>query len=111
MSTEHGMHIDERQKHLRRMKKHYAQAGQKERGQLLDEMQAVTGLHIPESKDAKQIEAARRVSAATMAHARTIRFVRRWAMRITLETNGLSPAKCVNCQTRCKQGVNDAMVN
>jgi len=85
MSTELRMHIDERQKHLRRMKKRYAQAGQKERGQLLDEMQAVTELYVSESKDAKQIEAARRVSAAATAHARTIRFGRRWAMRIMLE--------------------------
>ena len=81
------MHIDERQKHLRRMRKRCAQAGQKERDQLLDETQAVTELYISESKDAKQIEAARRASAAATAHARTIRFVRRWAMRITLQTN------------------------
>jgi hypothetical protein len=45
MSTDDKMSIDERRKYLRRMKKRYAQATRKERGQLLDEMEAVTDLH------------------------------------------------------------------
>ena len=45
MSTDDKMSIDERRKYLRRMKKRYAQATRKERGQLLDEMEAVTELH------------------------------------------------------------------
>jgi hypothetical protein len=45
MSTEDKMTIDERRKYLRMMRKRYEPAGRKERGQLLDEMQAVTGLH------------------------------------------------------------------
>lgn len=45
MSTEEKMSLDERRKYLRRMKKRYAQATRKERGQLLDEMEAVTELH------------------------------------------------------------------
>lgn len=45
MSTDDKMSIDERRKYLGRMKKRYAQATRKERGQLLDEMEAVTELH------------------------------------------------------------------
>jgi len=45
MTTEDKMTIDERLKYLRRMKKRYTQADRKERGQLLDEMEAVTELH------------------------------------------------------------------
>ncbi|MEJ2555293.1 MAG: integrase, partial [Anaerolineae bacterium] len=45
MSTDDKMSIDERRKYLRRMKKRYAQASRQERGQLLDEMEAVTDLH------------------------------------------------------------------
>lgn len=45
MSTEEKMSIDERRKYLRRMKKRYVQAGRKEKGRLLDEMEAVTELH------------------------------------------------------------------
>jgi hypothetical protein len=45
MSTDDEMSIDERRKYLGRMKKRYAQATRKERGQLLDEMEAVTDLH------------------------------------------------------------------
>jgi hypothetical protein len=45
MSTEDQMTIDERRKYLRRMKKRYRQANRKERGYLLDEMEAVTELH------------------------------------------------------------------
>jgi hypothetical protein len=41
MSTEDKTNIDERRKYLRRMKKRYVQAGQKEQGHLLDEMEAV----------------------------------------------------------------------
>lgn len=45
MSTEEKMTIDERYKYLRRMQKRYKQAGRRERGELLSEMEAVTGLH------------------------------------------------------------------
>jgi hypothetical protein len=45
MSTEDKMTIDERRKYLGRMKKRYVQAGRKEQGRLLDEMEAVTELH------------------------------------------------------------------
>jgi len=45
MSEEDRMTVDERRKYLRMMKKRYAQADRKERGRLLDEMEAVTGLH------------------------------------------------------------------
>ena len=45
MSTEDQMTIDERRKYLRRMKQRYQQANPKERGHLLDEMEAVTELH------------------------------------------------------------------
>ena len=45
MSNEDKMNIDERLKCLRRMKKRYIQAGRKEQGRLLDEMEAVTELH------------------------------------------------------------------
>jgi transposase InsO family protein len=45
MSNEDKMNIDERRKYLRRMKKRYVQAGRKEQGRLLDEMEAVTELH------------------------------------------------------------------
>jgi hypothetical protein len=45
MSSDDKMSIEERRKYLRRMKKRYAQATRKERGQLLDEMEAVTELH------------------------------------------------------------------
>ena len=39
------MTIDERYKYLRKMKTRYREADRKERGRLLDEMEAVTGLH------------------------------------------------------------------
>ena len=39
------MTIDERRKYLRRMQERYLQAGRKERGQLLEEMEVVTELH------------------------------------------------------------------
>jgi hypothetical protein len=45
MSIEDRMTIDERRKYLRKMQERYLQAGRKERGQLLDEMEAVTELH------------------------------------------------------------------
>ena len=45
MSTEDKMNIDERRKYLRKMQKRYRKAGRKERGRLLDEMQAVTELN------------------------------------------------------------------
>ena len=45
MSIEDEMTIDERRKYLRKMQERYLQADRKERGQLLDEMEAVTGLH------------------------------------------------------------------
>lgn len=44
MSTEDKMSIDERRKYLRQMKKRYEKAGRKEKGQLLNEMEAVTEL-------------------------------------------------------------------
>jgi hypothetical protein len=44
-TTEDTMTIDERRKHLRAMKKRYVKAGQREKGRLLDEMEAVTGMH------------------------------------------------------------------
>lgn len=45
MSTEDRMNIDERRKYLRKMQKRYVEAGRKERGRLLDEMEAVTEMH------------------------------------------------------------------
>jgi ATP-dependent DNA ligase len=46
MSNEDKMTIDERRKYLRKMKKRYVQATtRREKGQLLDEMEAVTELH------------------------------------------------------------------
>jgi hypothetical protein len=45
MSVDDEMTIDERFKYLRKMKKRYVHAGRKERGHLLNEMEAVTGLH------------------------------------------------------------------
>jgi hypothetical protein len=45
MSIEDKMTIDERRKYLHMMQKRYLQAGRKEQGQLLDEMEAVTELH------------------------------------------------------------------
>ena len=45
MSIEDPMTIDERRKYLRKMQERYRQAGRKERGHLLDEMEAVTELH------------------------------------------------------------------
>jgi len=44
MSAEEKMSIDERRKYLRQMKKRYKRAGRKEKGRLLDEMEAVTEL-------------------------------------------------------------------
>jgi hypothetical protein len=44
MSNDEKMTIDERRKYLRLVKPRYSQAGRKERGRLLAEMQAVTGL-------------------------------------------------------------------
>ena len=45
MTTEDKMPIDDRFKYLHRVKRRYVQADRKERGRLLDEMEAVTGLH------------------------------------------------------------------
>jgi hypothetical protein len=45
MTTEDSMTIDERRKYLRTMRKRYLKAGRGERGRLLDEMGAVTGMH------------------------------------------------------------------
>ena len=39
------MTVDERRKYLKRMKPRYARADRKEKGRLLDEMEAVTGMH------------------------------------------------------------------
>ena len=45
MSDEDKMTIDERRKYLRMVKKRYIKANKVHRGILLDEMEAVTGLH------------------------------------------------------------------
>jgi hypothetical protein len=45
MSIDDKMTIDEERKYLRKMQKRYAKADRKQRGQLLDEMEAVTGKH------------------------------------------------------------------
>lgn len=45
MPNDDEMTIDERRKYLRKMKKRYVQAHRRARGQPLDEMKAVTGLH------------------------------------------------------------------
>jgi len=45
MSIDDKMTIDEERKYLRKMQKRYAKADHKQRGQLLDEMEAVTGKH------------------------------------------------------------------
>lgn len=45
MSTEEKMNINERRKYLRRMRTRYTKAGRKERGRLLDEMEAMTEMH------------------------------------------------------------------
>jgi hypothetical protein len=45
MSTEEKMNINERRKYLRRMRSRYTKAGRKERGRLLDEMEAMTEMH------------------------------------------------------------------
>jgi hypothetical protein len=45
VSTEEKMTIDERRKYLRIMRRRYIKAGRKEQAQLLDEMEATTGLH------------------------------------------------------------------
>jgi len=45
MTTEEQMSIGERYKYLRMMKARYVKADRQERGRLLDEMEAVTGLH------------------------------------------------------------------
>jgi hypothetical protein len=45
MTAEEKMTIDEQRKYLRRMKPRYAKASRKERSQLLDEMETVTGLY------------------------------------------------------------------
>jgi len=44
MSIDDSMTIDERRKYLRMMQKRYLQAGRKERGRLLDEMEVITEL-------------------------------------------------------------------
>jgi hypothetical protein len=44
MSNEEKMTIEERRKYLRLMKPRYIKAGRREKGRLLDEMEAVTGL-------------------------------------------------------------------
>ena len=45
MTTEEKMMVKDRFKYLRRMKSRYVQASRQERSRLLDEMEAVTGLH------------------------------------------------------------------
>jgi hypothetical protein len=44
MSIEDKMNVDERRKYLFKMQGRYKKANRKEKGQLLDEMEAVTGL-------------------------------------------------------------------
>jgi len=43
MSTDEKMTVDERRKYVRMMKGRYAKASRKEKGRLLDEMEAITG--------------------------------------------------------------------
>ena len=45
MDTEEDMTIDERYKYLRKMRQRYRVASRQQRGELLNEMQEVTGLH------------------------------------------------------------------
>lgn len=45
MAAEEKMTVDERRKYLSTMKKRYVKASRKKRGQLLDEMEAVTEMH------------------------------------------------------------------
>ncbi len=45
MTTEEEMTINERRKYLRKMKSRYSKAKRQERSELLNEMEAVTGLH------------------------------------------------------------------
>ncbi len=45
MDAEEKMTIEERFRYLRRMQKRYRKADREERGRLLDEMEAYTGLH------------------------------------------------------------------
>jgi hypothetical protein len=45
MSTDERMTVEERYKYLRKMQKRYQKAGRGEKSVLLDEMEAVTGLH------------------------------------------------------------------
>jgi len=45
MAIDDGMTIDERRKYLHHMRKRYLAADRATRGQLLSEMEAVTGLH------------------------------------------------------------------
>ena len=45
MDTEENMTIDERRKYLRLTQKRYMRANRKGKARLLDEMEAVTGLH------------------------------------------------------------------
>ncbi len=45
MSTDEKMTIDERRKYLSMMRKRYVASSKAERGKLLDEMEAVTGMH------------------------------------------------------------------
>ena len=45
MPTDDKMTIDEERKYLRKMQKRYSQSDREQQGQLLDEMEAVTGKH------------------------------------------------------------------
>src|SRR5947209_13814880 len=45
MQTEDEMTVNERRKYLKRMKPLYVKASKEEKGELLNQMQAVTGLH------------------------------------------------------------------
>jgi hypothetical protein len=45
MSIDDEMTVDERRKYLRRMQKRYVEASRRKKGELLDEMEEITGLH------------------------------------------------------------------
>ena len=51
MSIEDRMTIDERHKYLREMQERYLQGNRKARGQLLDEMEAITARQEPDLAD------------------------------------------------------------
>jgi len=88
MPTEEKMTIEERWKYLRMRKKRYARADRGERRRLLDEMEAVAGLHrkslIPRLSD--HLERQPRRGESGMGQ--------RWTMPY-----GLSPKAWTSCTT------------